>query len=370
MILLLLLIFLPYFFLLLPIFFGLRKIKPFHRGSDPGLFISVVIACRNEEEDLPFLLSDIASQNYDQDNFELLIVDDNSTDATFNVASAFAGIKNMQVLKNRGSGKKIALRTGIEGARGSLIVTSDADCRAGRNWLWSLASFYSLNDPEMVICPVNINPGRGFFHRFQELEFLSLQGITAGTAAAGDPVMCNGANLSFRKEAYLRNSGNLHDELISGDDIFLLHSLKRKEGNRIFWIESQEAAVTTGHSGSIRSFLSQRARWISKSPRYTDRLTILLGLVTFVTVLALAAILITGFFIGKLLPVYLVALIIKSVPDFLILSNSALRYGNKKIMRWFLPSQLIYPFYIIAAVVFSFAAGRRNQPNYPSPTGI
>lgn len=347
-----LLLFTPYLVLLFRIWSGLRKIKPFRPGSSPGIFISVVVACRNEAKNLPMLLQCISSQNYNSAFFELIIVDDNSSDGTFSIADEFAGIRNKKVLKNPGSGKKAAIRKGIEASEGDLIVTTDADCTMGTSWLSSIASFYSEKKPAMIIGPVRLLESRSCFAWFPGIEFLSLQGITAGAALAGNPVMCNGANLSFRKDLYWRHSGNLHDELGTGDDIFLLHSVRKEAGAVIMWLESDGATVTTRSPGTLFSFLDQRSRWISKAPYYNDRFTIMLGFATFTAVAAETGLLLASLFFPAMWSVFAAAFILKSIPDLLILGNTSRRYDNKRIMRWFLPSAILYPFYVIAVQVF------------------
>ena len=347
----LLLIFLiPYIYLITKIYFNLKTITSFHPKKDPEIFVSVVVACRNEEKALPLLLSDIAGQIYNPDLFELIIVNDNSSDSTFEVASGFSGIKYIKVLNSNGKGKKKAIRTGVAASAGSQIITTDADCRIGKSWLKTIASFQAEYNPEMIICPVKAEGRKGFFHRFQELEFLSLQGITAGTSVGENPVMCNGANLAFQKETYLKHAGYLHDELASGDDVFLLHNIKKYPDKRIMWLESAEATAVTRTSGNLSSFLHQRARWISKAGAYHDRFTKVLAIVTFVTISIQLLLLLGGLFFSGLLWVFIVYLVLKSIPDFLVLSNTAARYDKKSLMRWFIPSQLVYPFYIITIV--------------------
>ena len=185
----------PYIFILLKIYRSLYTIKPFNTSTDPAIFVSVVVACHNEEERLPQLLKSLAIQNYKQELFEIIIVDDSSTDQTFEVANGYSGIKNIITINNKGTGKKKAIRTGIEASIGKLIITTDADCQMGERWISSIAAFYEQSKSDMIICPVQLESGPGFFNRFQELEFLSLQGITAGSALIGTPTMCNGANL-------------------------------------------------------------------------------------------------------------------------------------------------------------------------------
>jgi cellulose synthase/poly-beta-1,6-N-acetylglucosamine synthase-like glycosyltransferase len=358
----LLIFIIPYLFLLLGIYKNLVKIKTFVPGVVPKIFISVVVSCRNEEKNLPPLLNDISEQDYPGDQFEIIIIDDNSSDRTFTIASEYRGIQNLRVLKNNGKGKKQAIRTGVAASSGELIITTDTDCRMGKRWISAITSFYDTEKPEIIICPVKLEGKQGIFQRFQELEFLSLQGVTAGTAVAGNPVMCNGANMAFTKEAYKRNSDNLHDEIPSGDDIFLLHSVKREPVNKIMWLESPEAVVTTGSQGTIGSFIKQRTRWISKAGAYKDLFTRALAIVTFVTILLQWFLLIAGIFNPVLLLVLLAALLLKSVPDFLILRSTTQRYGRKSLMWLFLPSQIIYPVYVISVFLYySFVGiGQKN----------
>lgn len=352
---LLLVILIPYIYFITKVYLSLAKIKPFSPESVPRTFVSVIVACRNEQRDLPLLMSDIAVQDYDPELFELIVVNDNSSDSTFESASSFRGIKNLKVINSTGKGKKKAIRNGVEAAAGKLIITTDADCRIGIKWLRTITSFEAAHKPDMIICPVRLEGGIGFFQRFQEIEFLSLQGITAGTAASGDPVMCNGAALAFRREDYLKHAGNLHDEMVSGDDVFLLHNIKKDPGKTILWLESAEATVTTPASENLLSFLRQRGRWISKAGAYSDRYTQTLAIVTFVTISAQLLLLLSGCFSTVMLQVFAVYFVLKSIPDFLVLSDTAKRYGKKSLMRWFLPSQLVYPFYVIAVIPCSLA---------------
>ena len=356
---LVLILIIPYFYLLLKIYTCLLKIKPFGNGKPAELFISVVVACRNEGKNLPFLLQNLSEQDYGHDLFEIIVVDDNSSDNTLAYASSFSGIKNLRVIENAGSGKKQAIRTGIKASSGDIIITTDADCRMGKRWLSAIASFCSEKNPEMAICPVKMESNPGFFGYFQELEFLSLQGVTAGTATAGNPVMCNGANLAFARTTYNRNSDNLHDELLSGDDVFLLHSIRKDPGIKILWFESDKALVTTTAPQTVTAFLRQRARWISKAGAYKDTFTLLLAIVIFVTILLQISLFIAGFFDPVFFLVFLVAFVIKSIPDFLILRNRASRYRKSRLMKWFLPSQIVYPFYVISVTIYSFTMGRR-----------
>lgn len=352
----------PYTILILYIYLCLRRIKTYKPSFRGKSFVSVVVACRNEEKRIMPLLESLADQNFPQDSFEVIIADDNSADHTRDLALAFPGIKNLRVVSNEGSGKKSALRTGIGFARGEFIMTTDADCRAGRDWISTTATFYEECRPAMIIGSVCLGSAKGFFGRFQELEFLSLQGITAGTSVAGHPTICNGANLAFSKDEYKKNVSDLRFDISTGDDVFLLHSMKRKR-SEILWLESRDTLIETEPAPGIRSFFGQRVKWASKGTAYRDAASIVLGIVTLITISLQAGLFIASVFNPDLFHSFLIVFILKSIPDFMLLHNTAIRYGKTGLLKWFLPSQLVYPFYVlIVGFMVLLHPKQKNRP--------
>ena len=343
----------PYLFLMLWVYRNLLKIKPFNATTEPGTFVSIIIACRNEQENIPVLLNHISAQNYRRDFFEVIVVNDNSTDNTFETASATKGMPNLRVINNTGSGKKQAIRTGINSSRGALIITTDADCTMKPNWIRTIAAFYERYKPDLIICPVQIENGLGFFRKFEELEFLSLQGVTAGSAAAQMATMCNGANLAFPRESYLNNTDKLHNEIPSGDDIFLLQSLKKSGNSKITWLESADSIVSTSSVSTVNGFMKQRTRWVSKVQAYNDWFVVFVGIAAFIAILT-QLFMLAGLIAGRMaIEVFLAINLLKWVPDFLILQNTTVRYERKELLLWMFPSQLVYPFYVIAVALSS-----------------
>jgi cellulose synthase/poly-beta-1,6-N-acetylglucosamine synthase-like glycosyltransferase len=348
----------PYIFLTTYIFYHLRKIKRFEPSGPASIYVSVIIACRNEEKNLPEILRKLQNQNYPRDSYQVIIVDDNSVDDTSEVAKGYKGSMNISVLKNKGTGKKKAVKTGVTEAKGELIIATDADCRMEASWIATIAAFFEQARPDLIILPVRLMPLNGFFGRFQELEFLSLQGITAGAAIANNAMMCNGANLAFSKNAYLKNEKNLRYDIATGDDIFLLHSMKENHSS-IRWLESNDTMVITNPAPDLKSFFRQRIRWAAKSSAYKDTFSIISGIVTFVTIFILAIFTITAFFDQKLLIVFTGLFLLKSIPDYLILRNTAKRYGRNALMKWFIISQMVYPFYVLAISIGSLFPGKK-----------
>ncbi len=357
---------LPYFFMLLRIWINLKKIKQYDPDSGESVFVSVVVPFRNEESHLPSLLEDLARQEYPCELFEVLVVDDNSTDASYRIAESFSGIRNLSIIKNSGTGKKSAIRTGINMSSGELIITTDADCRMNSGWLKTICLFFIEHKPDMLICPVQLENRSDLFGRFQELEFLSLQGITAGSAVSENATMCNGANLTFKREVYLKHTDNLRDEIASGDDIFFLQSLKKEPRSKIMWLESTEAMVTAASSKNIKEYLKQRQRWLIKARAYRDIYTILLGFVTFVTNILIVYLLFASLINPEYFKILLASFLAKAIPDFLILRDTSGRYKRKSLMKWFLPAEIFYPFYILGVTIFSLFASDKQTINSPS----
>jgi len=354
---LLLILLFPYIITILLIAVYRAGSETYCRKHDQQTSVSVIVPFRNEEDSLPHILNDLLEQTYPGELYNIIAVDDGSVDGSPGVMSEFKNEANLRVMSNSGKGKKSAVRTGIKSSEAELIITVDADCRVGKDWLSTIVSFYNETGAEMVICPVKIEETKGFAGRFQELEFLSLQGITSGTAAMKNPVMCNGANLAFRKETYLNHSQNLHDEILSGDDIFLLHSIKKEKRNAIRFLNSKDAVAVTKPSLTIGDFIRQRARWLSKAGYYTDSFTIYLGIVTFVTIITLLFLFAVSLFIPEFIIILICALLLKSMADFIVLHQETGFHGKRRLMWWLFPSQIIYPFYVIA-VTLAAISGR------------
>lgn len=347
-----LLILIPYVVMLFAIYRHLLKIRGLSPALSGKIPVSVVVACKNEQANISDLLVNLSKQDYPLSSFEVIVVDDHSTDRTLAAAQCFSYHLDLKIISNAGVGKKHAIKTGVGAAKGDLIITTDADCSMDTGWIRTIVAFFELQKPDLILAPVMLTHSKSFLGKFQELEFLSLQAITAGTALGYNGTMCNGANLAFKKSAYLNNEVNLRFDIATGDDVFLLHSMKAAK-EKIVWLESDEATVTTGHAPGLNSFLRQRRRWASKSTAYRDPYSITLGIVTFVTNLLLPVLLIAALFDPGFLKVFFAAILIKSVPDFFLLMNTTGRYKKRNLMWWFLPSQIVYPLYVVTVASFA-----------------
>ncbi|MCY7359933.1 MAG: glycosyltransferase, partial [Rudanella sp.] len=221
----------------LALWWGWGRVPTIRSVVQPIVSISVIIPVRNEAENLPFLLQDLARQTYS--HFEVIVADDSSTDDTVAVVRQLAdGLPYTLTLlpltdERTGAPKKRAIAQSIKIAQGDLILTTDGDCRAGPDWVLSFATFYTEHKPKMITGPVTFTSAMSawqtLFSQLQTVEFASLIGSGAATLALGMPTMCNGANLCYEKRVFDEVKGFAGiDHVASGDDELLMHKIAKQ----------------------------------------------------------------------------------------------------------------------------------------------
>lgn len=314
--------------------------------------ISVVVACKNEQGNLQSLLSCLAQQSFQ--NFQLVLVDDHSTDNTLKIMERVkSSFPDIQIVRANGFGKKNVLKEGIELATGDFIVTTDADCLPSYHWLETIVSFQNRYVCDLIICPVRLIYDESFFGGLQMLEFTSLVASGAGAAGVGMPILCNGANLAFRKSEWNKSITELKENEMSGDDIFLLQSVKGR-GGRIRFLKSQSAFVSTSPAETLSEFLNQRRRWASKSPSYTDWHIIATACIVFAVNALLLALIVLQlyspeywkqlFFVGG----------VKYFTDTLFLYSAKKFFQLRHVWFFSIFLSILYPYYVVLVAVSSF----------------
>ena len=229
---------------------------------------AIIVACHNEEKYLPKLLLSIEQQTYTAN--EIIFIDDHSSDNTHLILQQWAATHpNTQILSAVQRGKKAALRQGVCQATSQLILCTDADCQCPSHWVEHITTSYAQSPFDLLILPVTTYEDNHFLSHITRLEFISLVSSGMALAALYHPIMCNGANLACKRDTWLAMQDYLHSDLLSGDDVFLLHAIKRHKGV-IRVLAHPDTLVVTHPVITIRDFLRQRIRWGSKTSSYTD----------------------------------------------------------------------------------------------------
>lgn len=307
--------------------------------------ISVVIPFRNEASNIPNLLASIKQLTHLP--LEFIWVNDHSEDTSLNNLKNLPSNHQLLHLPNGQTGKKAAIRAGIAYAKGSFILTWDADIQVPKTYFEHLQKIPSS---ALSIFPVRMQ-ATSIWELFYELDYYFLSSINVAISGFRKPIVASGANLLFKKESFLAcDSIKQHQHIASGDDQFLLNDFK-KAGKTIQVIPLHGLCVTTATPHSLKSFLYQRLRWIGKSSKIKDNTT---NFISIVGVLYLAL-----FIFLLISPFWHYVLSFKILVDIFIFLPYLHRLNRKKI-AWFTPFfTCMYPIYFLAVVLFSI--GMKTQ---------
>ncbi len=316
--------------------------------------LSIIIPARNEEDTIGKLLDALQQQTYPKELFEVIVVDDHSTDGTADVVRKFPAVKLIQ-LKEEGinSYKKKAIETGIAAANGDLIITTDADCIPPENWLKTIASFKEEKRSVFITSPVVVDCNSSFLQVFQAMDFMVLQGITGAVVYKNKLTMCNGANLAYERKVFDEVAGFAGiDHIASGDDMLLMHKIWKKYPDKVHYLKSKDAIVATQPMKTWKAFFNQRIRWASKAKSYDDKRIFPVLLLVYIFNLSFLVLAVAGFFCSYYW-LYLGALwIAKTViefPFFISLSNF---FGKQWAIRLFFFFQPLHTIYTIVSGLF------------------
>lgn len=327
-------------------------------ACSPSTKVTVIIPARNEERNIGHCLDALSAQQYPASLLELIVVNDHSTDDTAGVVlrhpAANLRLVNLadHVDAPINAYKKKAIEVAVSQAGGELVVTTDADCTAGAGWISSLVDCYHLQGAAFIAAPVKIGAGRSFLSVFQALDFMTLQGITGAAVYKKIHSMCNGANLAYSRTVFYEVEGFKGiDNIASGDDMLLMHKIFSKHPEKIFFVKSKAAIVSTQAAPGWKAFIQQRIRWASKADKYNDRRILpVLVLVYFLNLFCLCF-LPAGFWNPRWFLFFLVLVLIKTALEFSFVRRVAAFFDQQVLLVYF---PLFQPMHMIYTVVAGF----------------
>ncbi len=352
---LLLLFSLLYFIVVAVFIYGWFTLKQDDFFDEASEKVSVVVAVRNEEKNISGLLNALLHQTYSHQKFEIIIVNDHSEDNTVKLIEDFSALNdtmNIKLLQVSGLGKKQAVSQGIKNSANRLILTTDGDCVPPKRWIETMAGYFVKHRPRIILGAVAFWGEKSLKQRFFSLDFMSLVASGAGSAGAGLPFMGNAANMAFDKTVF--NDFGQQQAYASGDDVFLIHWVKKHYGGKsIHFLKDVRALVVTRPPEGWRVFLNQRLRWASKAKGYYDGWSIMVSGVVLLFNLGLAALFFTGFLWSWMWIVWFLFVALKTLIDFPLISGYAQLAGKSGQLIYLWAMELIYPFYITIAGIGS-----------------
>ncbi|WP_271711711.1 glycosyltransferase [Marinigracilibium pacificum] len=354
------------------------------RESDPEVKslhkVYVVVPFRNEEQKLPALLKSIDRLAFNEFDFNIILVNDHSEDQSLQICEDWINsTDNKSILLSLSDtfGKKAAIRKAIELADSdALILTTDADCTFGEYWIDAMLKAF-CEDPKtaLLVGPVWIRSKSGILRLFQTYEFAALQGVTMSTIGGGQPIMCNAANLMFRRKDYFQAiDDGMNMDQVSGDDIFLLQSILKLHGaESIKYCHDRKAVVQTDPVDNWTDLYHQRIRWSGKWKAGSQPVNIKLsgGLIFMMYVFLLISIilLVSNFVFYKSL-IVLLPIMLKTICELVFLRKVFSFFGKSfHVNRVFLLA-VIYPLYSVFFGTLSLFRGFEWKDRKADHSGI
>lgn len=320
----------------------------------PRTCFSIIVPFRNETENLPSLLKSIALLTYPKQLFEVILINDYSTDDSvlnireFQKKHPEISITLTENKTQTKSPKKDAISLGAQLAKHEWIVTTDADCIVPKYWLTSFNAFIEKHNTVFISAPVTYHNTNSFFKRFQLLDFLSLIGATIGCFGLNLPFLCNGANLAYKKSAFIRVNGySGNTDIASGDDIFLLEKMKQQYPHQIHYLKNKHAIVTTKPENTITSLIHQRQRWAAKASHYKGFFSKLLGFIVLIMNTAILLLYMLTLSNSQSLMLFLCCFAIKIIADIVLLYQISALFKQTNALKSILLSSFIYPIFSI-----------------------
>ncbi len=324
--------------------------------------VSVIISCRNEDQNIQKIISCLQRQRFDKNKLELIFINDHSEDKTLELLEKEQqNCSYIQVinLKDSIKGKKNAIKEGVKVAKGEVILCTDADCEMGERWIQTILNYFENSNCRFISSPVALNQDDDLFTKYQQLELLSLVSTSAAAIGINKPTLCNGANLAFRRNDYLQI--NQKDfEKFTTDDLSLLHYFNDKFKNCIVFVKDIEAIVYTDKQESLKSYFYQKMRWISSSRYFTDLHVILISILVYLVNILLfysfLQIIYSCIFMLDLFLIsyYLLIIITKVLIDFLFLKSSLGFFNKENLLKYLFPFAIFNSIISVVIVPLSF----------------
>ncbi|MEI7594664.1 MAG: glycosyltransferase [Bacteroidota bacterium] len=350
-----------YLALIIKYIFYWRTYKADYKSNSSILSgVSVIVVARNEEITLTETIKSILNQTYPKDKFELIIVNDNSTDSTqviiSNYLKASYNIKSILLDESKNEySKKCGIEKAIRNSSFDLILVTDADCTAGTEWINTIANCFSNTNTMFVSAPVVFKKTRSIFSKLLFVEFASLIGAGAASIIERKPMMCNGANMAFRKEIFYEVNGyEGNRENPSGDDVFLMMKIFKKYKNGIIFLKERNAIIKTQMPNTLKLFIEQRLRWASKVKNYNERHILFNGLIVFLINFLILITAVFSFVNTSAFYAFLAVYFIKSTVDYVFLLDVLKFFENRKLSKYIIFEELFYVFYVTIIFFLSF----------------
>lgn len=230
--------------------------------------VSVIVPARNEESKIRTCIESLSNSNYPIDKYEIIIVNDRSTDSTAKVLqslqSDYSNLKILTLTETRTTknlqGKPGALQAGIDNSHGDIILMTDADCTVEKEWITTMTRQFS--NPKVGLVPsFTLIKADTFFEQMQAIEWIMNHTMACAGVGIGQPLGCYGNNLGVRRSAFESVGGYANIRFSVTEDLALLQAIFAN-GWAVRYVCSPLAVVTTLPCDTLREYVLQHHRWL------------------------------------------------------------------------------------------------------------
>lgn len=317
--------------------------------------VSVVVAAKDEEKNLPACLDSLVNLRYPHDKLEIIIVNDQSVDKTPNVidgkSKEFGFVKRIDAVESSDlPGKTNALSQGIDRAGGDFIFLTDADCTVPSTWITETLKYFD-SQTGIVGGVTLISKTDKIIYGIQALDWDWLLTVGAGAATVGKPIACLGNNLVVRKKAYEEVGGYRKIKFSVTEDFALFKAVANSGKWRYRFPMEKTALVETLPVETLKEVFSQRKRWATggKETGFFGYLTLAPGFI-------FHWLLITSLFLSP--PAFLSFFLLKLTSDSLFVYPTLKHYGKTVHLKFILYFEIYYLIYV-AILPFSVYFGKK-----------
>lgn len=329
------------------IFISLVSLGTAKRNESEALPISVIVAARNEEKNIPALIRSLNEQNYPKDKYEVIIVDDNSADNTLEIIKRNIpqGL-NLKYFSIKPEEKELPAKKGVliyavKQTSCPYILVTDADCRPSKYWLRSFSAKFS-EGYDVLFGAAPFFKQKGLINKISRYENLRSGILTFAATGLRFPYSAAARSFGYTKEAYNKLNGyhSVSDAIAGDDDLFIREAVKAEM--RVGTVLDADSFVYSETANSLPEYLKQKARHLSVSGKYLFTHQLILGLwhgLNLAVLLLLPLSLISAKFL--ILPA------VKIICDILLTAFSQKKFGYNFRLYEILYLQFIYEIFIV-----------------------
>lgn len=327
------------------IFSGLLKSLNLKKVNIDVPFVSVIVAARNEKDNIIGCINSLKNLTYVPGKFEIILVNDKSTDNTRELMLEHTkDIERFIIIDSRSSettnlkGKANAIDTAIEISKGDIIISSDADCVISQDWIKETVSYYD-DDTAMVCGFTNIQSDKSLFQKVQAIDWIYLLSLASGSSGLNQTLSCIGNNLSFRKSVYNEVGGYGGIDFSVTEDFALMRAIDKLRKYEIKYPVNPKSVVWTEACNDFKTLYKQKKRWF-KGGLKINNLGYLMGFELYSMNLAL--------FFGWIFlapHLYLIVILIKFISELFLIVPVIKRLGILKLIRYYIFFEIYFAIY-------------------------